>query len=97
MLQNLRDSLQGTLAKVIVAIIAIPFVAFGIDAFFTGGTPDVAIVNGAEITEPELLQALELQRRRLINQAGDEFDATLLDDALLRGPVLEKSHCSQTA
>ena len=89
MLQNIRDGVQGTLAKVIVAIIAIPFAAFGIDAFFTGGVPEVAIVNGEEITEPQLLQSIEMRRRLLIGQMGEDFDASLLEDAALRQPVLE--------
>ena len=89
MLQNIRDGVQGTLAKVIVAIIAIPFAAFGIDAFFTGGVPEVAIVNGEEITEPQLLQSIEMRRRMLIGQMGEDFDAALLEDSALRQPVLD--------
>ncbi len=88
--QGLRDRLQGTMAKVIMAIIVIPFAAFGIDAFFTGGVPEVAIVNDEEITEPELMQAIELQRRRIINQADGEVDSSLLDESVLRGPVLDQ-------
>ena len=89
MLQNIRDKTQGTLAKIILALIVIPFAAFGIDAFFTGGVPEVARVNGEAVTEPELAQNIELERRRLLAQMQDSVDAALLDEARLKGPVLE--------
>ncbi|HQY69300.1 MAG TPA: SurA N-terminal domain-containing protein [Pseudomonadales bacterium] len=89
MLQNIRDKTQGTLAKIILALIVIPFAAFGIDAFFTGGVPEVARVNGEAVTEPELAQNIELERRRLLSQMQDSVDAALLDEARLKGPVLE--------
>ena len=50
MLQNIRDKLQGTVAKVIIALIAVPFAVFGIDAFFSGSAPDAARVNGEAIS-----------------------------------------------
>lgn len=89
MLQNIRDKLQGTVAKVIIALIAVPFAVFGIDAFFSGSAPDAARVNGEAISESELAQGVELQRRRLLDQAQDNPDPALLDEARLRGPVLD--------
>ncbi len=89
MLQKIRDNVQGTLAKIIVAVIVIPFAVFGIDAFFTGGVPEAARVNGEVITEPELAQNIELERRRLIGQMQDQVDASLLEESRLRSPVLE--------
>ncbi len=89
MLQNIRDKIEGTVAKVIIALIVIPFAAFGIDAFFTGGVPEVARVNGEAVTEPELAQSIELERRRLLAQMQDNVDASLLDEARLKDPVLQ--------
>jgi peptidyl-prolyl cis-trans isomerase D len=89
MLQKIRNNIQGTIAKIIVAFIAIPFAVFGIDAFFTGGVPEVARVNGEVITEPELAQGIELERRRLLSQMQDNVDSALLDEQRLRGPVLD--------
>ena len=66
MLQKIRDNLQGTIAKVIIAVIAVPFAVFGIEAFFTGGPPKVARVGQENISQQELEQAIELQRRRLL-------------------------------
>lgn len=89
MLQKIRDNIQGTLAWIILALISIPLAMFGIDAFFTGGTPDAARVDGEVITEPELAQSIELERRRLLAQMEDRVDASLLDESRLRKPVLE--------
>ena len=89
MLQKIRDNLQGTIAKVIIAIIAVPFAVFGIEAFFTGGEPKVAKVGEEVITQRELDQAIELQRRRLVGSAESDVDPAELEDAKLRGPVLE--------
>lgn len=89
MLQKIRDNIQGTLAKIVLAAIIIPFALFGIDAFFTGGVPDAARVDGEVITEPELAQGIELERRRLMGQMQDRVDASLLEESRLRKPVLE--------
>ncbi len=89
MLQKIRDNLQGTIAKVIIGVIAVPFAVFGIEAFFTGGEPTVAKVGGESITQRELEQAIELQRRRLLGSAEDKVDPAELEEAKLRGPVLD--------
>jgi len=89
MLQNIRDNIQGTVAKVIMALIVIPFAVFGVDAFFRGGVPEVARVNGQAITEPELAHGIELERRRLLGKMQDKVDANQLDEGRLREPVLE--------
>ena len=89
MLQKIRNNLQGTIAKVIVGIIIVPFAVFGIEAFFTGGEPEVASVGAEVITQRELDQAIELQRRRLVGSAEENVDPAELEDAKLRGPVLD--------
>ncbi|MBP8924766.1 MAG: SurA N-terminal domain-containing protein [Pseudomonadales bacterium] len=89
MLQNIRNKLQGTVAKVIIALITVPFAVFGIDAFFNASVPEAAWVNGEAISESELAQGVELQRRRLLDQSRDNPDPALLDASRLRGPVLD--------
>lgn len=89
MLQNIRDNIQGTAAKVIIGIIVIPFAFFGVDSLFSGsGQTPAAVVNGEEISEQSLLQAVALQKRRLIGMMGDSVDPAMLDDSVLRGPAL---------
>ncbi|GAB3381020.1 SurA N-terminal domain-containing protein [Spongiibacter taiwanensis] len=89
MLQNIRNNIQGTAAKVIIAIIVVPFAFFGIDSLFQSGGPKaVAEINGTEISEAELAQAVAMQKRRLIGMMGDQIDPGMLDDSVLRGPAL---------
>lgn len=90
MLQNIRDNAQGTMAKVIIAIIIIPFALFGIEGLFgSGGADEVATINGEEVSELELRQAIELQRRRVAAQMGDDINYDLLEEDRLRQPALD--------
>lgn len=89
MLQNIRNNIQGTAAKVIIAIIIVPFALFGIDSLFSSSAPSsAAVVNGEEISEAELQQAITLQKRRLLSMMGDQIDPAMLDDSILRKPAL---------
>lgn len=90
MLQKIRDNSQGTIAKIVIAIIIVPFALFGIDSLVGGGGPaTIATVGGEDITELHLQQEIYLQKRRLLNQMGDNADYSLLDDNVLRAPALE--------
>ncbi|MGK2915265.1 MAG: SurA N-terminal domain-containing protein [Porticoccaceae bacterium] len=87
MLQDFRERIKGV-ALWLVVLIAIPFVFFGVDSFFTGGAAtDAAVsVNGEKITKLELERAIAIQRQTLLSQK-DGLDPELLDDDQLRGPV----------
>jgi peptidyl-prolyl cis-trans isomerase D len=64
----------------------------GIEAIFQASTntkQDVAKVNGEAITQTELSQAVDMQRRQLMQQLGKDFDASLLDEKLLRDAALK--------
>lgn len=90
MLQNIRDNTQGTLAKIIIVVICIPFVLFGVESLLgTGGVSSVAEINGEKITEQDLNEEIYLQKRRLIAQMGDNVDPGKLDDKKLRQPALD--------
>ncbi|MFQ3200994.1 MAG: peptidyl-prolyl cis-trans isomerase D [Zhongshania sp.] len=89
MLRNIRNNIQGTAAKVIIAIIIVPFALFGIDSLFNSSAPSAAaVVNGEKISAAELQQAITLQKRRLLSMMGDQIDPAMLDDAMLRKPAL---------
>lgn len=91
MLQNIRNNVQGTMAKVVIAIIIVPFALFGIDSLFgSGGPPPVAKVNGKPISELELNNAISLQQRQIIAMLDGRADPALLDQDRLRGPVLQR-------
>jgi peptidyl-prolyl cis-trans isomerase D len=90
MLQNIRDNSQGWIAKTIIGIIVALLALTGVDAIFTStsNSQNAAQVNGEEITSAELGQAVEMQRRQLLQQLGRDFDASLLDEKLLRDAAL---------
>ena len=90
MLQSIRKNIQGTMAKVIVGIIVVPFAFFGIESLFGGSViQNVAEVNGQPITAVELQQQINLQRRQLLMSMGEDIDPSLLDEQRLAGIALE--------
>ncbi|CAE6922944.1 MULTISPECIES: SurA N-terminal domain-containing protein [Pseudomonas] len=91
MLQNIRDNSQGWIAKTIIGVIVALLALTGIDAIFTGtsNAQNAADVNGDKISSNELSQAVEMQRRQLLQQLGKNFDASMLDEKLLREAALK--------
>lgn len=86
MLQNIRDNSQGWIAKTIIGIIVMLLALTGFEAIFntSGSSRNAAEVNGEEIPLDDLNQAMNMQRRQLVQQLGGDFDASLLDDRLVR-------------
>lgn len=86
MLQNIRDNSQGWIAKTIIGIIVMLLALTGFEAIFNsvGNSRNAAEVNGEEISQDELNQAMNMQRRQLTQQLGGNFDPSLLDDKLVR-------------
>ncbi|WP_409497758.1 SurA N-terminal domain-containing protein [Pseudomonas fragi] len=91
MLQNIRDNSQGWIAKTIIGVIVALMALTGFDAIFqaTSTSQDAAKVNGEEITQVELSQAVDMQRRQLLQQLGKDFDSSLLDEKMLREAALK--------
>jgi len=91
MLQNIRDNSQGWIAKTIIGLIVMLMAFTGFDAIVqsTSNSRNAAEVNGEEITLDSLNAAVDMQRRQLIQQFGKDFDASLLDDKLLRNAALD--------
>ncbi len=90
MLDSIRRHTQGWLAKVILALITIPFALFGIDSYFNQAGNNVAIakVNGDKISIQEYGNAIETVRNRLQSE-GQKVDAALLDSPELKQSVLD--------
>lgn len=90
MLQDLRQKIQGTTAKIVVGLIVISFAFFGIESILvSGGGNEIAEVNGESIYPQDLQQSLDTQKRRMIAMMGDDIDPTMLDDERLRPQALE--------
>lgn len=91
MLQNIRDNSQGWIAKTIIGIIVILLALTGVEAIFStsGRSTEVVQVNGEAISQNELNQAVSMQRDQLLQQLGAQFDASLLNEQMLRASALE--------
>ena len=91
MLQSIRDNSQGIVAKIIVGLIAVTFALFGVESLvsLTGGSNAPATVNGIEISQQELYQGVQLQRRQMLSQMGDDADPALLDENRISNMVLD--------
>jgi peptidyl-prolyl cis-trans isomerase D len=90
MLQNIRQNIHGTGAKIIIFIIVAAFALFGVESILLGGGGGgVAEVNGEQITPQELQQAVNNSKRRLIAMMGDNLDPAMLDDQRLSAQALE--------
>lgn len=91
MLQNIRDNIQGVIAKIIIALIIVPFAFFGVESLLTGGgVNSVAEVNGEDISAVELEKAVYFQKRSILQRMGDQVDPTMLDDARLSAAALKQ-------
>lgn len=90
MLQSIRDNSQSIVAKLIVGLIIVTFALFGMESLvsLTSGSNAPATVNGEEISQQELFEATNLQRRQMLAQMGENADPALLDDNLISGLVL---------
>jgi peptidyl-prolyl cis-trans isomerase D len=91
MLQNIRDNIQGVMAKIIIGIIIVPFALFGVDSLMGGGgTDSVAEVNGEPISASALQQAVNQQRRNILQNMEGAPDPALLDEAKIQSAAINQ-------
>ncbi|MBD3656374.1 SurA N-terminal domain-containing protein [Marinobacter sp.] len=90
MLQDIRDNAQGTIAKIIIGVLIVSLSIWGMDAIIGGfsGEPEVATVNGEDITERDFLRVVQMETQRRL-AAMNNPDPSLLDDDQIRREVLE--------
>ena len=85
-----RNMVRGWLGRVLLGLLSIPFVFFGVETYFGGGTePSVAEVAGEPITQRVLDRAVENQRQQLMSRMGPDAVLTSQQQAELRKKVLE--------
>lgn len=91
MLQRLRDRTQSVGFKIVVALLVFALAFFGFGAFnvFAPGDPEVASVNGEEITRGMLEQEAERERRLLLMQSVDG-ELPDINPLALQGMALER-------
>ena len=89
MLDAIRKHTTGWMAKVILALITVPFALFGIDSYLNQAGRDVAVakVNGDKISIQEYSNAIDNVRNRM--QAEGKVDRALLDSPQLKQSVLD--------
>lgn len=90
MLEYFRSKAQGWLAWIIVGAIIVTFALFGIESYLGGRRePGVASVNGQEISQQRLQQAYQMQRQRLQEMFGDNFNPEMFPEARMKEQILE--------
>ena len=90
MLLDFRNNMRGV-AIGITIVIALIFALTGTGSLFLS-TPDsesALVVNGEDISEREVLQAIAREQSRILN-SNPEIDRALIDDAALRPQVLRQ-------
>lgn len=92
MLESIRNHAQGWMAKLILALITIPFALWGIDSYFsTGGrTESVAEVGDSSITRQVFSDAIKEQADRMRQAQGDNFDPAAVNTREFREQVLTR-------
>jgi len=94
LIQEMRNRSHGIMAKIIVAMIFVVFALFGFGSIttFLVPVPKVASVNGDDITEQQMLIAVERSRSAILSDGTtspadideDELRKTVLDDLVER-------------
>jgi len=91
MLQSIRENSKGIIAKVIVGLIIVTFALFGVESLvgLANSEKAPAEVNGEEISNQDLQRGIELQRRQLLAQMGENGNPADIDENQLRRMVLQ--------
>jgi peptidyl-prolyl cis-trans isomerase D len=89
MLEAIRERAQGWIAKVILALITIPFAIWGIDSYFQGGggEPPVASVGDDQVSQREFFRALQSQRDAAQERGNAKVD---IENKEFRQAVLDE-------
>lgn len=91
MLQSIRENSKGIIAKVIVGLIIVTFALFGIESLvgLANSEKAPAEVNGEEISNQDLQRGIELQRRQLLAQMGENGNPADINEEQLYRMVLQ--------
>jgi peptidyl-prolyl cis-trans isomerase D len=92
LLEKFRELIKGTLAKILLALITIPFALWGIESYIrTGPSQDVvATVAGQKITFNEFDQTFKNQQEQYRQMLGRNYDAAMFNTPEARSGILEQ-------
>lgn len=92
MLESIRTAAQSWIAKLILALIMIPFALFGIDQYIrdTPGQDSIATVGSEKISSAEFSNAVKNQLDQFRAQFGKDIDASLMDNPEMRKSILDQ-------
>ncbi len=79
MLENIRESSQGLVAKSILVLIILTFAVAGIGSYTNSVDTSVAEVNGEKISQSDFNKAYQTQRGRMAQQFGEMFETLSAD------------------
>ena len=90
MLEKFSSYAQTKAAKIILALILVPFALFGIDSYLNqaGNNLSIAKVNGYKIALPEYNRAIENVRNRIMSE-GKKVDPAMFDSFEFKESVID--------
>ncbi len=93
MLEAIRERAQGWIAKVILALLTVPFALWGIDSYFSGGgkEPPAAEIDDGQISQREFIKALQDQKEALGSKIEEKALRKLVMDQLVNTHVLSQA------
>ncbi len=91
MLEYIRTAAKTWIAKVILALITIPFALWGVESYVrnTPGQDAIAKVGDEKISNQEFNDAVKNQLERYRQQLGSSIDSSLLDTPEMRKSILD--------
>ena len=91
MLETIRQLQQTWLAKLILALITVPFALWGIESYVRSDPKldSIAKVGKVEITQNEFNEAVRNQLEQFKRQFGGQVDASIMDTPEMRKSMLD--------
>ncbi len=91
MLQAIRDRVTGVVAFIILGLLAVPFMFFGVESYFSAVPQDaVAVVGEEEIGVNDFQAEFARYRSQLRRQQGDRYDEIATNQPTVRREFLEE-------
>ena len=92
MLETIRNATKTWVAKVILALITVPFALWGVESYISTapGQDTVATVEKEKITTQEFQQAVRNQLDQFRQQFGGNVDASIMDNPEMRKSILDQ-------